>query len=609
MHAHAAPAGGAFLIEEATPEQVSTPEALTAEARLMAKTMEDFIRKEVLPLTDRLEAQEDGLMRCLVQKAGRLGLLAAAVPEIYGGLDLSKSATGLLIEKMALYPSFSVSLGVQTALGTLPLLFFGTAAQKQQWLPKLASGEVIGAFSLSEANCGSDALSSQTRATLSPDGKHYLLNGTKMWTTNAGFADLFTVFAKIDGEQFTAFLVERDFPGVSLGREEHKLGLKGSSTRRVILDNAQVPVENVLGEIGKGHRVALYVLNIGRFQIGAGGLGGSKEAIHHAAQYARQRVQFGQPIANFGLIQHKLGEMAVRVFALESMIYRTAGYWDILFSPIDARAPDANEKYRAAAEEYAPECAILKFFGSEVLDYVVDEALQIHGGFGYTEEFPMARAYRDARINRIFEGTNEINRLTVLDQVMRRAMRGRLALPQAVAKLKDAVLSAPPVMAETLTDPLDALGGWVAQIRNVTLYVAGQAWEALGETLTEKQEIVAALADMSAALYALESSWLRCRKMQGSGVRGSGSGERPGVQRLTPDAAALAATQVYGNDACTQVEQLARYALAAFSAGDTLRTHASVVRRLLKPPLLDTAGLRRQIAAAVLEREAYPWSA
>jgi len=591
MSACSAPVGGVFLIEATAPDRIFTPEDLSPEARLMAKSIEEFVRREAQPLDERLEAHEGGLMRSLVQKAGELGLLGADVPELYGGLGLPKPAITLLVEKAALHASFSVSIGAHTVIGTLPLLYFGTPEQKHRYLPRLASGEIIGAFALSEANCGSDALSSQTRATLSPDGKHYLLNGTKMWTTNAAFADLFTIFAKIDGEQFTAFLVERDTPGLSLGREEHKLGIRGSSTCRVILDNAQVPVENVLGEIGKGYRVALYVLNIGRFNLGAGALGSCKEVLRIASQYANQRVQFGQPIANFGLIQHKLAEMAVRTFVLESMVYRTAGYYEARFSDVDAAAPDANEKFRAAAEEYAVESAILKFFGTEVLDYVVDEGLQIHGGFGYTEEFPMARAYRDARINRIFEGTNEINRLTVLDQLLRRAQRGRLALPQAAAKLKDAILSPPSLGGPgEVEDPLEQVSGWVDSMRKVTLYVAGQAWEALGEQLAERQEIVAALADMTAALYALESAWLRCRKM-------------PPTTHHSPLTAAL----VFGNDACAQVEQWARYALAAFSAGDTLRTHVSTLRRLLKPPLLDTVALRRRIAAVVREKEAYPW--
>jgi alkylation response protein AidB-like acyl-CoA dehydrogenase len=517
---------------------------------------------------------------------------------MYGGLALPMSAITLLIEKAALNASFSVSVGAHTVIGTLPILYFGTPEQKQKYLPGLASGDIIGAFALSEANSGSDALSAQARATLSPDGKYYLLNGTKMWTTNAGFADIITVFAKIDGEHFTAFLVQTGYPGVSLGREEHKLGIRGSSTRRVILDNAQVPVENVLGEIGKGYRVALYVLNIGRFNLGVGGLGSSKELIKIATQYAKQRVQFGQPIASFGLIQHKLAEMAIRTFVLESMVYRTAGYYDAVFGEIDAAAPDANDRFRAAAEEYAVEAAIMKFFGSEVLNYVVDEGLQIHGGFGYTEEFPMARAYRDARINRIFEGTNEINRLTVLDQVMRRAQRGRLALPAAAARVREAILSAPMPSVDSLMEPVDRIGEWVKAIRNVILFAAGQAWDTLGERISERQEIVAAIADMSAALYALESAWLRVRKL-GEMSKTSGCG--------TAAEDALGAALVYGNDACAQVDVWAKYVLAGFCAGDTLRANVATVRRLLKTPLLDTIELRRKIAARVIEREGYLW--
>jgi alkylation response protein AidB-like acyl-CoA dehydrogenase len=593
MAERSTPVGGAFLIEEAPSEPIFTPEELPAEARLMARSVEDFLRKQVLPLSERIEAHEEGLMRSLLQEAGKLGLLGADVPEIYGGLGLPKSSITLLTEKIAVNPSFSVSVGAHTVIGTLPILYFGTPEQKQTYLPRLAKGEIIGAFALSEANSGSDALSARTRATLSPDGTHYLLNGTKMWTTNAGFADLFVLFAKIDGELFTAFLVEKEYPGVVLGREEHKLGIRGSSTRRVVLEDARVPVKNVLGEIGKGHRVALYVLNIGRFNLGAGALGSSKEILRIATQYAKQRVQFGRPIAEFGLIRHKLAEMAIRIFVLESMLYRTAGYWDARFSAIDATSSEADLLFRAAAEEYAVECAIVKFFGSEVLDYVVDEGLQIHGGYGYTEEFPMARAYRDARINRIFEGTNEINRLTVLDQLLRRAQRGRLALSQAAAKVREAVLSAPPTGIETARDSLQEIGEWIKQMRYAILFTAGTAWETYGEQLTEKQEIVAAIADMAAALYALESAWLRCGKM----------GREP---RGENQKWAMAATQVYGNDACAQVEQWGRYVLAACGAGDSLRTNVAMLRRLLKPPLMDTFALRREVAGLVLQKEAYP---
>jgi alkylation response protein AidB-like acyl-CoA dehydrogenase len=508
-------------------------------------------------------------------------------------LYLPNSTITLQTEKVSLAASFAVTVGAHTQIGTLPILYFGTEEQKRKYLPGLACGEIIGAFALSETESGSDALAAKTQATLTPDGKHYVLNGTKMWISNAAFANLFTIFAKADGDQFTAFLVERDTPGLSIGREEHKLGIRGSSTCRVILEDVKVPVENVIGEVGKGYRVALYILNIGRFGLGAGALGTSKELLRLSASYANQRVQFGAKISSYGLIQHKLAEMAVRLFVLESMLYRTAGYWDLLFAGVDAGAEGAADALRAATEEYAIECAILKFYGSEVLAYVADEGLQIHGGYGYTEEFPMARAYRDARINRIFEGTNEINRLTVLDQAMRRAQKGRLALPQAAAKLKEAVLDITPTSVGLDLDPLDEVGEWVRQIRNATLYAAGQAWETLGVKVADLQEVVAAVADMAAALLALESGWLRARKLASAG---------------SPKAVlALAAVRVYGAEACAQVEQLARYVVCAISDGDTRRTHAAVLKRLLKPPLVDTVELRRELARAVIESEAYPW--
>src|SRR5579884_1154472 len=503
---------------------------------------------------------------------------------------MPKTAMTLLTEKAYADPSFAISVGVQTGISMLPLLFFGTPEQKQKYLPQLASGEKIGAYCLSEANSGSDALAAQAKATLAPDGKRYLLNGTKMWITNGGFADLYTVFAKIDGEQFTAFLVERDTPGLSLGKEEHKLGLRGSSTRRVILENAPVPVENVLGEIGKGHQPALYSLNIGRFNIGAGALGASKEALRIATQYARQRVQFKQPIAHFGMIQYKLAEMALRIFVLESMIYRIAGYWDRIFGQIDASAPDAGTKYRAASEEYAVECAIIKFFGTEALDYVVDEGLQIHGGYGYSEEFPMARAYRDARINRIFEGTNEINRLTVMDQLLRRAQRGRLPLSEAIAAQHSSVTN-PAAKGSRDLEEIE-IGG--RQLRRAILYTIGQAWEAFGEKLPEQQEVSAALADMAAALFGLESAYLRLRKLEASSASES-------------YAAMLAAARVYGSDAYDQVDRSARYVLAALGTGDALSSRLDTLSGLLSPPAVDTVALRRQIAALVIERDGYPW--
>ncbi|MDE2125306.1 MAG: acyl-CoA dehydrogenase family protein [Armatimonadetes bacterium] len=588
------PAGGAFLIDAAGPNSILIPEQLSAETRQMARTMADYVRREVMPRLDEIEHQQEGLMRRLVQGAGDLGLLAIGVPECYGGLGLNKSAVTLITEKAAPNASFAISVGAHIGIGTLPLLFFGTPAQKQKYLPTMASGERLSAFALSEANSGSDALAAKTTATLDEPRGCYLLNGTKMWTTNAGFADLLTVFAKVDGEKMTAFLVETSAPGVSLGREELKLGLKGSSTRRVVLENAEVPVENVLGEIGKGHRAALYPLNLGRYAIGAGALGASKEALAAAAKYALQRSQFGQAIANFGLIQAKLGEMATRIFAAESMVYRVAGYWDDIFGRIDHASPAALEGYRAAAEEYSIECAIIKFYGSEMLDYVVDEALQIHGGYGYTEEFPMARAYRDARINRIFEGTNEINRLTVLDQALRRAKAGRLDLESAAHRLRDTVL-APPETLES-TDPLGAARALVGEMRNVLLYVAGQAWEALGEGLAEQQEVAAAIADMAADLLALESSAIRVSMLQESA---------PGDRAEC----ALAALQTLASDAADRAAHLARTVLVACAQGDALATHYAVVRRLLRPSTANTVALRRKVAALVLQSEGFPWGA
>ncbi|HZP85131.1 MAG TPA: acyl-CoA dehydrogenase family protein [Chthonomonadaceae bacterium] len=578
----ATPRGGEFLLAETAPEQVFIPESLSAEARLMAKTMEEFLRKEVLPVNRALEAQEPGLMPALIQKAGSLGLLAGGVPEAYGGLALPKSALALLTEKAALHLSFAISISVHSGVATLPLLYFGTPEQKQRYLPSLATGERIGAFALSEANCGSDALSAQTKATLAADGAHYLLNGTKMWTTNGGFADLFTVFAKVDGEALTAFLVERETPGVSLGGEEHKMGLHGSSTRRILFQDAPIPSANVLGEVGKGHRPALYALNVGRFNIGVTALGAAKECLRMAARYAQQRVQFGQPIVHFGLIQHKLGEMAVRLFVLESMVYRTAGCWDGALDDSGAVSAEA-ERLRAASEEYAIESALLKFFGTEVLDHVVDESLQIHGGYGYSEEFPIAQMYRDARVFRIFEGTNEINRLAVLDQLLRRARTGRLPLQQALTSSSDLLVDS---AMQTDGDPLAAIGLQVRQIRATILHTLGVGWEILSEHLTEQQEVAAALADMIAALYAMESSWLRLRKL--------GNAAPP---------SALAAVQVYGDTACAQVAQAARTALAALTSGGA---HGGSLPAF-PSTLLDTIAQRRQVAVAVLEREGYPW--
>lgn len=563
--------GGAFLVEEALPEQTLIPEELPAEARRMARTMEQFVRKKVLPRIDELEAQQDGLMRGVLQAAGTVGLLGTGVPERYGGLDLPRSVATLLYEKAAAYASFALSLGVHSGVATLPLLYFGTPEQKQRYLPKLASGEMIGAFALSEADAGSDALAARARAT--PDGAYFRLSGTKLWITNAGFADLFTVFARVDGTQFTAFLVERNTPGVTIGREERKMGLRGSSTCRLVLNDALVPAQNLLGEIGNGRRVALCPLNIGRHAIAAGALGACKEIVQTATRYATQRAQFGRPIAGFGLIQHKLAEMAVRTFVLESALYRTAHYLD---------APDGSEERLAAAQEYAVECALVKILGTEVLGFVADEGLQIHGGFGYSEDYPLARAYRDARITRIFEGTNEINRLTVVDQLLRRVKQSRLALPRFIADTSTTVAATEGI------DPGEVAGTLVRAVRQVVLHTFGQAWHALGDGLAGTQEIGGALADMVLALYALESAWLRVIKLRSLGHQ----------QRFDTG---LAVVQIYAADVCAQVEHRACTVLA------NLGIPTDVLQGGLSPPCFDTISLRRRIAVAVLDAESYPW--
>ncbi|NUL81460.1 MAG: acyl-CoA dehydrogenase family protein [Armatimonadetes bacterium] len=585
--------GGEFIIKDCDPSQTFTPEDLTSEDHLIAQAAEDFIRGEVMTQYDAIESQADGVMIGLLKKAGQLGLMAGGLPEAFGGAGLSKATTTLVSERISIQPSFAVSLGAHIGIGTLPILFFGTPEQKRKYIPKLGSGEQIAAFSLSEAECGSDPLSAKTKATLSPDGTKYLLNGAKMWTTNGGFADVFIVFAKIDGEQFTAFIVERNFPGVSVGREEHKLGIKGSSTRRVILENAEVPIENVLGEIGKGHRIAFGVLNIGRFKLAASALGVSKEALRIAVRYAKERKQFGREIASFGMIQQKIADMATKVYVLESAIYRTAGLLDSVFHDIDASAPDANDNYRRADEEYPVECAIMKVFGSEVLDFVVDENLQIHGGFGFTEEFPAARMYRDARINRIFEGTNEINRLLSLGMLMKRALKGHLPGLMEAAQAIRSELNTPQMPAPDPTEPIEIVAKQVGGMKKAALMTAGMAVETLGATIENEQEIVAALADCLIEIYALESALLRTRKLSQKG--------------LNVDLPA-AMTMLYGYSALDNVERSARWAINAFAEGDTRQTLLIALRRYCKRIECNPIGLQRQAAAYVIERER-EWSA
>ena len=587
--ATAAPAvgrGGSWLLEETSPSDVFTPEKLSDEHRLMAQTTDEFVDGELLPALDRLEAKDWDLARALLRRAGDLGLLGIPVAEEYGGLDLDKASSLVVVERIARSASFATTFGGQANLCILPLVLFGTPEQKQQYLPKLVTGELVGAYALSESGSGSDALAARTRATKQPDGS-WVLSGEKMWISNGGFADIILVFAKVDGEHFTAFIVERGFPGVSSGKEEHKMGLHGSSTTPIILQEARVPAANVLGEIGKGHKVALNTLNYGRFSLGAMCVGGCRAAIGDAAKYAAHRRQFGQPIASFGAIKHKLGEMIARTYAVESLSYRTAGM-------IDAALAGSSSEGAAIArafEEFAVEASIGKVAGSEVLDYVLDENVQIHGGNGFVKDYTAERYYRDARVNRIFEGTNEINRLLIPGMLIRRALKGELPLIAAAKRLQDEILS--PSLGTAFGDgaPLEEESRAVGAFKKVALMVVGTAMQTYGDRLTDEQEVLSLAADIISDIYAAESALLRAQQAV-----------------ATRSAAALlheAAARVFVNDAAQRVEAAARSALAAMAEGDALRTLLAALRRVLKVSPVNTVALRRSLAAAAVARGGY----
>ncbi|HEV2386066.1 MAG TPA: acyl-CoA dehydrogenase family protein [Candidatus Acidoferrales bacterium] len=581
--------GGEFLLESCRPDEVFTPAQLTDDQKLIGRTAEEFVAKEVLPLAPELESHKEGLMAGLLKKAGELGLLGGGIPEEYGGADLDKVSSMHLSEKLAGYASFAVSHGGHGGIGTLPLVYFGTEEQKRKYLPRLATGEIIGCYCLSEAHAGSDALAARTRADLSADGKHWILNGQKMWITNGGFADLFTVFAKVDGEKFSCFLVERDTPGFSVGAEEKKMGIKGSSTVPIFFENAAIPRENLLYEIGRGHVVALNILNAGRFSLGAYCLGGSKKVLEIAARYAKERTAFGKPIADFGLIQGKLGEMAARTFAVESMLYRAAG--TIEAAKLAAgHGADPTARLIKVLEEYAIECSVSKVYSSEVVDFVVDEAVQIFGGYGFHEDYPVARAYRDSRINRIFEGTNEINRLVIVQMLMKRAMAGVLPLVPAALRLAEEVLAGP-AAEEPSSGPLGAERQSVDRGKKAFLLAAGTAVKKFREKLADEQEIVAALADIVMEIYAMESATLRAEQA----LARSGSTVLAEAARLV----------VY--DAADRIEKRARTALTAAAEGDELRAQLAVLKRFSRREPVDTIGLRRRLAAAVLAADRYPF--
>ena len=582
--------GGAWLIEETPANTVFTPEQFSDEHRLIGQTADEFMSHEVLPALERLEQKDWELARRLVRRAGELGLLGTDVSESFGGVGLDKVASIIVGEAAGRSASFATTFGAQTGLAITPLVCFGTDRQKEKYLGRLVSGEIIGAYALSESGSGSDALGAKAKATRQPDGS-FTISGEKMWITNGGFADLFIVFAKVAGEgdgAFTAFLVERAFQGVASGKEEHKMGLHGSSTTPLILQEARVPAENVLGEIGKGHKVAFNVLNYGRFKLAAMCSGGARAIVSDAAAYAVQRKQFGQPIASFGAIKHKLAEIAIRQFAVESMLYRTAGLIDQAIGAHDPAAP-GGEAVLAALEEFAIEASILKVAGSEMIDFAVDENVQIHGGNGFVRDYPAERMYRDARVNRIFEGTNEINRLLIPGMLIRRAVKGGLPLIPAAKKLQDEILTPSP--AELPSDePLENARRTVAAFKKVTLMVLGTAMQTYGEKLTDQQEVLSLAADIIIDVYAAESVLLRAAHM--------------------PQAQAglgVAAAEVYISDAAGRIEIGARTALAAMTEGDTLRTLLAALRRLLKPAPVNTVVRRRQIADAIIDRKAYPY--
>ena len=600
--------GGSFLIEERQPSDIFTPEDFSDEQRQIAETAAQFAANEVLPAADDIEAKHFDITRSLLKKAGDLGLMAVDVPEAYGGLEMDKVTSAIIADRMSVLASFSVAFSAHVGIGTLPIVWYGTDAQKEKYLLKLASGEWIAAYALSEASSGSDAMNIRCRAVLSNDGQHYILNGEKMWITNAGFADLYTVFAKIadpkdpdpSKAKMSAFLIERNTPGLTVGAEEHKLGIRGSSTCPLILSDCKVPAENLLGEAGKGHHIAFNILNIGRFKLGAACLGGARTSLGNGIKYAKDRKAFGKSISDFGLIQQKLADSTARIFVGEAMTYRTVGMIDAALATIPEDQAHNSREIQKRIEEYAVECSILKVWGSEMLDAVVDHVVQIYAGYGYVEEYPAERAYRDARINRIFEGTNEINRLIITGFLMKRAMTGQLPLLAAIKQLMDEVMSPPsPSFDDKEEDALAREAAILANAKKLTLLAAGAASQKYMANLADQQEIMADLADMLIEIYAVESSLLRARKMRVPQVRGANLGN----QETT---LGVLATQYYTAHAMTILEPAARRVLAAVAEGDMLRTQLAILRRLVKHEPADTIQIGRALARQAVEAGKYP---
>ncbi len=585
--------GGSFLVENRTPAEVFTPEDLSEEQRQMAATVAQFARDEILPAAEDIEEKKPGVLAALMRKAAELGFASVDIPEEYGGLGMDKTTSTLITDHLSVLASFSTAFGAHIGIATLPLVWYGSEEQKQRYLPKLASGEWLGAYGLSEASSGSDAMNIRTRATLSPDGTTYTLNGEKMWITNCGIAGLFTVFAKIDGEKFSAFLIERDTPGLTVGAEEHKLGIRGSSTCPLVLQDCKVPAANLLGEPGKGHHIAFNVLNVGRFKLGVACVGGARHALAHTIEYAKQRKAFGKPIAEFGLIQRKIAQSATQLYAAESMAYRTVGMIDASLEQLGDHASRSSREIQKRIEEYAVECSILKVYGSEMLTLVSDELIATMGGYGYVEEYPAERFYRDARINRIFEGTNEINRLIITGWLMKRALSGDLPLLAAIKTLMDEVMQPPSLDGSVDTgEPLARESEMLAALKKIALFAAGVASQRFMAALQEQQEVMADLADIITQVFALESSLLRARKLGKSGKHSA---------KVAADMTGLLA-----DESVAMAEQAAKRVLAACGEGDMLRTQLAILRRLARFTPADSVGLSRAVARECIQAGKYP---
>ncbi|WP_042353917.1 acyl-CoA dehydrogenase family protein [Bacillus rubiinfantis] len=582
--------GGSFLIEDVPFEQVLTPEDFTEEHLMIAKTAEDFVEKEVLPQLEYLENHEFDRTVKLLKQAGDLGLLAADVPEEYEGLGLDKITSSLLTEKMAKAGGFSLSHGAHVGIGSLPIVLFGNDEQKKKYLPGLASGEKIAAYALTEPGSGSDALGARTTAKLNAEGTHYILNGEKQWITNAGFADVFVVYAKIDGEHFTAFIVERDFPGVSTGAEEKKMGIKSSSTRTLILEDVPVPVENLLGEFGRGHVIAFNILNIGRYKLAVGAIGGSKNAFEMTVKYANGRQQFKTPISQFNLTKEKFGTMAAKIYAAESSVYRTVGLYEDNQGQLSTEDAKDIKKIANAVAEYAIECSLNKFFASEVLDYVVDEGVQIHGGYGFMQEYPIERAYRDSRINRIFEGTNEINRLLVPGTLVKKALKGELPLFQKAMALQEELMMLMPE--EPGDEPLAQDKYLVRNAKKIALLAAGLAAQKYGKALEKEQEVLANIADIISNVYAMESVVLRTEKAIA----------KDGVDKSSQK---LLYTQIFCQEAFNAIEAIAKETLVAVEQGDTLRMMLSSLRKFTRHTPTNVIAKKREAADVIIAAERY----